>query len=214
MIRYFVGVPGSGKTTLACKLLKDKIKHKSNRLYRSRYDYLFSNFDNTLSNVIDCSILATYKLPKKSYLCIDESGLEFNSRKFKSLDMGIIEFFKMHRHEKCDIDIFSQTWDDTDKQIRDLASEIWLLRKVGPLSFARCVYKRVGIDDVTHQLQYQHYFRTILLQLIPFQPKQFIFCFRPFYYKYFNSFSELVRPVYECFDGSTLKTLSDTYNKL
>lgn len=194
MIRYFVGVPGSGKTTLACRLLMKNIKPFI-KLSKNPYKYNFANFDNKLANVIDLSLLATQKLPPGSYLAIDESGIEFNARGFKSLPMGFIEFFKMHRHEHCDIDIFSQTWDDTDKQIRDLASEIWLIKKVGPLSYARCVYKRVGIDEVTHQLQYQHYFRSVFMQLLPFMPKQFIFCWRPSYYRYFDSFAPMNRPV-------------------
>lgn len=193
MIRYFVGVPGSGKTTMACRLLFSKIPNLKKDSY---YNYLFSNFDNKgLANVIDTSQLNSLKLPSYSYLSIDESGIEFNSRNFKSLNSGFIEFFKKHRHEHCDIDIFSQTWDDTDKIIRDLCSEIWLIKSVGSLSYARCVYKRVGIDENTKQLQYQHYFRSVFLQLLPFQQKQFIFCWRPKYYKYFNSFDPMNRQV-------------------
>lgn len=195
MIRYFVGAPGSGKTTIAVKLMKKELRSKRFKKLKFNYDYIFSNFDNDLSNVIDVSLLSSFKLPPYSYLLIDESGLEFNSREFKSLNKGFIEFFKLHRHEHCDIDIFSQTWNDTDKQIRDLASEIWLIRRFGPLSFARCVYIRIGIDDDTHQLQYQHFFRSIFRQLLPFQPKQFIFCFRPAHYKHFNSFDPMNRSV-------------------
>ena len=194
MIRYFVGVPGSGKTTLACRLLKKNI-HPFIKLKKNNYHYNFCNFDCKIANVIDLSLLSTQKLPHYSYLALDESGIEFNARGFKTLPIGFIEFFKMHRHEHCDVDIFSQTWDDTDKQIRDLASEIWLLKKVGPLTYARCVYKRVGIDDVTKQLQYQHFFRSVFMQLLPFMPKQFIFCWRPAYYKYFDSYAPMDRPI-------------------
>lgn len=180
MIRYFVGSPGSGKTTMAVKLMKKEIKPKRFKKLKFNYDYIFSNFENDLSNVIDINLLASFKLPEYSYLLIDESGLEFNSREFKSLNKGFIEFFKMHRHMHCNIDLFSQCWSDTDKMIRDLADEIWLIRRIGPISYARCVYVRIGIDENTHQLQYQHFFRSIFLQLLPFQPKQFIFASDPF----------------------------------
>lgn len=209
MIRYFVGAPGSGKTTLAVKLMKKELKAKRFKKLKFNYDYIFSNFDNDLSNVIDINLLASHKLPEYSYLLIDESGLEFNSRGFKSLPKGFIEFFKMHRHEHCDIDLFSQTWDDTDKQIRDLATEIWLIRRLGFISFARCVYIRVGIDDNTHQLQYQHFFRSLLRQLLPFQPKQFIFCFRPFHYKHFNSFEPMQREIIPAPSGGFKTTFSE-----
>lgn len=213
MIRYFVGVPGAGKTTMAIKLMKRELRpsfFKNPKKFR--YDYIFANFENDISNVIDVHDLAGKKLPPYSYLLLDESGLEFNSRGFKSLPKGFIEFFKMHRHEHCDVDLFSQTWDDTDKQIRDLASEIWLLRKIGPISFARCVYKRVGIDDVTKQLQYQHFWRSILWQLLPFMPKQFIFCFRPLHYKNFDSFEPMDRDIISPSDGDKFKTTMDYFN--
>lgn len=209
MIRYFVGVPGSGKTTLACKLMKDCVKPKFfKKLSKMPYDYIFANFENDLSNQFDVSSLANQKPPRYSYLCIDESGLEFNSRKFKSLPPGVIEFFKKHRHEHCDIDFFSQTWDDTDKQLRDLAQEIWLLRKIGPLTVARCVYKRIGINKDTHQLEFQHFWRSVLWQLIPFMPKQFCFCWRPLYYRYFNSFEPIERSVF----AGDFKTCIGTLN--
>lgn len=212
MIRYFVGVPGAGKTTMAVKLAKKQMQRKFFKKFRFRYDYIFANFETDVANEINVDLLIDHKLPEYSYLIIDESGLEFNSRGFKTLPKGFIEFFKMHRHEHCDVDIFSQTWDDTDKQIRDLAAEIWLLRKIGPISFARCVYKRVGIDDQTHQLQYQHYWRSILWQLLPFMPKQFIFCFRPFHYKNFDSFSPMDRDVIEPKPGKTFKTTFSAMN--
>lgn len=213
MIRYFVGVPGAGKTTMAIKLMKRELQPKYfKKLKKLRYDYIFCNFDNSIANQINVNSLVDHKLPPYSYLLIDESGLEFNSRSFKTLPKGFIEFFKMHRHEHCTVDIFSQTWDDTDKQIRDLASEIWLLRKIGPVSFARCVYKRVGIDDTTHQLQYQHFWRSILWQLLPFMPKQFIFCFRPFHYKDFDSYSPMQRDVIEPKPGKKFKTTMSYMN--
>lgn len=213
MIRYFVGVPGAGKTTMAVKLMKKQLRRKLFlKPHKLQYDYIFANFENTISNVLDVRKLATQKLPKHSYLLLDESGLEFNSREFKTLQKGFIEFFKMHRHEHCDVDLFSQTWDDTDKQIRDLASEIWLLRKIGPVSFARCVYKRVGIDDVTKQLQYQHFWRSILWQLLPFMPKQFIFCFRPLHYKDFDSYSEMDRDVISPPEGESFKTTMSAFS--
>lgn len=115
----------------------------------------------------------------------------------------------MHRHMHCNIDLFSQCWSDTDKMIRDLADEIWLIRRIGPISYARCVYVRIGIDENTHQLQYQHFFRSIFLQLLPFQPKQFIFCFRPFHYKHFNSFSPLNREVIPSPPGGFKTTFSE-----
>ncbi|MBE7091683.1 MAG: hypothetical protein E7365_00675 [Clostridiales bacterium] len=215
MIRYFVGVPRSGKTTIACKIMKKHLRKKNFlNLKRIKYKYHFSNFETNygLSNYFDDSMLGKFKLPEYSYIALDESGLSFNSRKFASLPFGVIENFKKHGHEHQDIDLFSQTWDDTDKQLRDLAEEIWVIRKIGPLSFARCVYKRIGIDEQTKQLAYQHYWKSILFQLLPFQPKQFIFCFRPLYYKYFDSFEPINMSVLPCPNGKEWFTTMNYLN--
>lgn len=210
MIRYFVGAIGCGKTSLACRLLADNIPSKKRLFEKHKYKYNFANFDTDLANYLNPQLLATYKPPQGSYIAIDESGIEFNSRDFKSFHKGLIEFFKLSRHFQCDCDLFSQTFDDTDKILRDLASEIWLVKRFGQLTYARCVYKRIGIDETTKQLSYQHFFKSALLQLLPFQPKQFIFCWRPKYYKHFDSYVEPERPLITEALGHDLQTIINT----
>lgn len=215
MIRYFVGVPGSGKTTLACKIMKKEMRGLLKNPFKKKYKYIFSNFDNDLSNIVNARDLSEKATPDNSLLMIDESGIEFNCRDYKNFDKGLIEFFKYHRHYKTDVCLFSQTFDDVDKVLRDLSSEIWIIRKLGPLTYARCVYKRVGIDDITKELKYQHYFKSILWQLLPFMPPQFIFCFRPLYYKHFNSYSKPNREIIQAKENiqSTLSSYITRYLK-
>lgn len=207
MIRYFVGSIGSGKTTMAVKFALQEMYGKHFTIVKAlfhnvkcgkdkveRKNIVYCNYDNTMATrKFDAQELANRKPCEYAYVQIDESGLEFNSREFKTLKKGIIEYFKLSRHNHNNVDIFSQTFDDTDKMIRDLASEIWLLKRCGPFTVARKVVCSIGIDKDTKQLKFMHEFIPIWHQLLPFQPKQFKFCFRPFYYRFFNSFSPVLR---------------------
>lgn len=206
MIRLFFGDCGSGKTSLAVRLM---YKQSRCRKKKKIYDYIYSNIGDTISLPLDVRLLSDYKPPKRSYLVIDESGIEFNSRRFKSFDIGFIEFFKKHRHESCDIDFFSQSWDDTDKIIRDLSAQYWHVTRFWFLTVCRRYFKRIEIDKNTHQIITGFYTRRVLWQLLPFQPKQFMFCFRPKYYKFFNSFSPIDRPVLTDLSSFPKKNISD-----
>lgn len=183
MIRYYIGAVGSGKTTMAIyNILKDK-KNK-------KYLHVYANFDNTACSTFHTDGLKKHRPPCHSSLHIDESGIEFNSRAYKSFDKGFIEYFKLHRHNYDDICIYSQSLSDTDKILRDLCSEIWLLKKFFCFTFARRVFIKIGIDKETKQLIEQYSMTPLLLS---FFTKDIRCIFRPLYYRYFNSHSPIDR---------------------
>ncbi len=199
MIRVFFGNIGCGKTTLACRQFYKLKKQADKELKKGNiplYDYYFSNFDNDLSNKIDLKGLGEWTFPENSYIIIDEAGIEYNNRKFKSLPQETIAWFKLSRHYKCDIDFISQSWDDMDITIRRLASELWYVKKLGPFSLLRRVYKTVGIDETTHQIIDKYEFGKLLPCILPFPFHRHnleIFLRKP-YYKYFNTFDKVPLP--------------------
>lgn len=146
MITVYFGSPGSGKTTMAVRELVKNSKF---------YDYTFSNFECScctgLSNV-SLDGLGLWSFPPYSYISIDEAGIEYNNRKFKSLSQDTIKWFKLHRHFHCDISIWSQSWEDMDITIRRLADKLYYIRRVGPFTIIRRVYKRVTVDKQTQQI--------------------------------------------------------------
>ena len=194
MIRVFFGSPGVGKTTLCVKQAKRQLKH---------YDYTFTNFPQTVpgSSVVDLAGLGNWTFPDHSYIAIDEAGIEYNNRKFKTLPQETIRWYKKHRHYKCDVDVFSQGWDDMDITLRRLANELWCMYKFGPFTLCRRVYKKVEVDQNTHQIIDGYKLANMLWLLIwplqlgwPFDKKLTV-TYRPFYYKYFDSWDKDHIPV-------------------
>lgn len=145
MIEVYFGSPGSGKTTLACREIK-KCKDK--------YLFTFANFGCKCADFDDVSLqgLGTWSFPKGSYIAIDEAGIEYNNRKFKSLSQDTIKWFKLHRHYECDVSVWSQSWEDMDVTIRRLADRLYYVKKIGPFSLIRRVYKRVTVNKETEQI--------------------------------------------------------------
>ena len=202
MIRTFFGSPGVGKTTLAVKMAKK---------YRGKYKHVFLNFEHKIKNGYICNLdgLGEWTFPDSSYIGIDEAGIEYNSRAYKSLPKPTIAWFKKHRHYRCDVDIFSQSWEDMDVTLRRLSTELWYLYRFGPFTLSRRVYKRVTVDKNTEQIIDGYKMASMLwlliwfLQLDTFVPifsaftPKFKLTFRPFYYKYFDSYSKDNLPIGE-----------------
>lgn len=184
MITVYFGSPGSGKTTLACREILKQQK---------RYNYTFANFGCSCADFDDVSLygLGEWTFPRGSYVAIDEAGIEYNNRKFKSLSQDTIQWFKLHRHYCCDISIWSQSWDDMDITLRRLADRLYYVKRMGPFTMLRRVYKRVTVNKETEQI-IDGYRMVHMLYLI----------FKPLYYLSYLALGLgfLVRQIFPAFD--------------
>jgi len=193
-ITFLAGEIGAGKTTYA---VKQVIKH-SRRGWNC-----FSNDD----------ILGCYKLPvdqlkqkccvPKSLLIIDEASLQMNSRDFQKMALDMIAYFKLSRHHKNKIILISQTFNDTDKQIRDLASKVIFVRKKidGLLSMPIRCQAKLGID-LQGQICTQYKIGNIGIPI-----------FLPKYFKYFDSFCVDTREKIDCIPWREIKDLTPQLQK-
>ena len=153
-IKIYFGVPGSGKTTLAAKLVHDNLKRgiKTFTNVPIKGGILFDSADIGKVDISDgCMVL-------------DEAGIAFNNRKFRTLSQNTIEWLKLHRHYGIrEIYVFSQSYDDMDITLRRLADEIYVVkRSLIPCLFStKRIKVKVGIDDESHQIIDQYYFQFL-----------------------------------------------------
>lgn len=147
-LSIYYGAPGSGKTTFAAWLAA--VSFKSNIPVYSNVPIL-----GTMS--IDRSDLGKFSITD-GLVIIDEAGLEFNNRNTNSFsrssgEQNLLEWFKKHRHEGCEVVVFSQGFDDMDKKIRTLATNLYLIRPslIPGCIVRKTIRKRPGIDEYTHK---------------------------------------------------------------
>ena len=114
----------------------------------------------------------------------DEAGLDYDNRKMKMADEEVY-FYKYHRHYQMDVDFFSQGL-DVDIKIRKLARHIYLIRgSVFPFFIERKeIGRRVGIDENTHQIIDEYFWKPFGTKLI----------FSPPLWKLFNTYSRKQLP--------------------
>lgn len=112
--------PGTGKTTLAAKIVRDA-NFEGKKVY--------SNVPIISANVLDLKDLGKYDF-SHSILIIDEAGTEVGNRNWHTnLNDDQIKALKLHRHDDIDIYLFSQAYDDIDKKFRELTTKLLLLTK-------------------------------------------------------------------------------------
>lgn len=172
ILSIYFGVPGAGKTTFAAWLVKKDLKKKRK---------VYSNVPITGAYKLDPENDIGKKMICNGRVIIDEAGLEYNSRKFKTFSDEARYFYKYHRHYQCPVDIFSQGYDDCDKTLRVLAQRLYVMKKSFLPWFVirKTIGKRIGIDANTKQIIDEYFW-------VPFSRK-YIFC--PPLWKTFNTIS-------------------------
>ena len=199
-LNVYFGVPGSGKTTyaafLARKAQRESVVIKLCRRFPNRFTNwilagrCFKRVCPVWSNV---PISGTYQINAKEdigvymiqggKLIIDEAGVEFNNRDYKSFPKTAIKFFKYHRHYGVSVDVFSQSFEDMDVTLRRLAQNFYIVKKslIPCFVVTKRIFRKVGIDENTHQLCDHYYFG------LPILDTRRIFC--PPLWKMFDSYN-------------------------
>lgn len=160
----------------------------SSRCWKRKID-VYSNVPITGSYQIDAKHDLGTRWIADGKLIIDEAGVEFNNRDFKSFSKDAIYFFKYHRHFRLSVDVFSQSFEDMDVTIRRLARTFFVVKKSLLPGFIviKRIRRKVGIDENTHQIIDHYYFG------FPLFDSKWVFC--PPLWKLFNSYSCKQLPV-------------------
>lgn len=173
MITCIVGFPGSGKTTDAARRTR-KFRKKGIKVY-SNIPELTDTIPVTLKDLGKFSL-------HDGVLIFDEAGIELNNRSYKTFPREAIEFFKLHRHDRMDIFIYSQA-EDYDVTVRRLCERMYIIRKsrIRCFSSLQLVYPQWVSDQITGQVRVQWV-------MAPF-PTGIEWFLRLRFYKYFDSWT-------------------------
>lgn len=124
VIRMWFGVPGSGKTTMAAFITK--LRKKKNIPVYSNVE-ISDNY--ILDPLADLGVYSMYNGGEGGTVILDEASIDgFDCRDYKTLPETAKKFFALHRHECCEVHVFSQAI-DIDKKIRDRAVCCYYLQR-------------------------------------------------------------------------------------
>lgn len=182
-LTFLFGKKGSGKSTYMVKCMRRDIKKGWN---------VYCNMDDVkipgirFFNIDD---LATYVPEPHSSIYVDEGGLIWDNRNFKTFNKGYTEFFKLQRKYKCKVMINSQSF-DIDLKIRQLVDKMMLFNGIGGfLSIGRPIIRNVVLTEPIGDAESRIADR---LRFLPFW--RWKITLLPLYFKYFDSFKARERP--------------------
>lgn len=191
-VSLYFGLPGAGKTTLMSYHAKRAAKQR-------RYKNVYSNVRLAIPGVcyVDNDCIGKYNL-EDCLLLIDEATLFADNRAYKEFTKDKLSYFLQHRHYGADINLYTQQWDGVDRKIRVITDRVYYVYKGLFLGKFFTSYYRIpyGIlipskKDNGEKLGeiVQGYCKPPLL--VRMFAKRL---FRPFYYRYFNSFERPYLP--------------------
>lgn len=179
------GKKGSGKSTLMVRLA---------------YKYLAKGWSVFCTEKLDGCYWIDYKdigyknIPPNSLLLIDEVGMLYDNRNFKEFKPAVRDWFKLQRHYKVRVYMFSQSF-DVDKKLRDLTDDMYLVKNIGRVfSYAKRILRKTVLvkpmgdspSRIDEELRYD------FLLFAPFGARMLTFI--PKWAKYFDSHNCPVLP--------------------
>ena len=180
------GKKGSGKT---CDIAKLSMKAQKKGIK------VYSNIEIPGNYVFNPKDVNKYTFEPYSLVLIDEVGLIWDNRDFKSFEKGVNEFFKYSRQSKLKIIMYSQAYNDIDLKIRLLFDRLCLMKRIGKITLIRPIVRDYGVaTDINGngQIVDTYKFASIFTWKFNYMPR---------YYGLFKSFNppsrEIINSTYE-----------------
>lgn len=181
---FIFGLKGSSKSTLLVKKALDGIRKGWT---------VYTDMDINIPGVRRIhdadELFKKYTPDPHSLILLDEIGITWHSREFKSFDKRIREWFKYQRKYRCKVIANSQSF-DIDKGLRELTDAMILqVNLFGVIGWSRPIVRRVTLTDPTYTGESKV---CDYLKFNWFGSWRFLWI--PSYAKYFNSFDAPYRP--------------------
>lgn len=176
------GKKGSGKTTLLAKIAVQAIR-KGKKVYSTFYVpgvYLF-----------DVNEIGQKEFPHDCVIIIDEVGMIWDNRNFKSFRSDVRDWFKLQRQYRNTVYLASQTF-DIDVKLRNLTDRMYLCKcHMGWLSVAKRIKRDIVLVQPTGEsesriadsLEFEPFWLSL------FGAQTVIFTYIPRWAKVFKSFN-------------------------
>ena len=179
------GKKGSGKSTYLTKLA---MQH-----YRKGWE-IYSNFPIPCAHIFNPADLGHFNIPEHSLVIIDEVGLVWHNRNFKSFDPQVREFFKLQRKCKIKVVLASQSF-DVDKGIRDLCDDMFLMQKrCRVFTYGKRILKQLDIIEAQGEAESRIVDQLKFDSLLWFWLGSRSLTYIPKYTLFFESFD---KPIYD-----------------
>lgn len=199
------GKKGSGKSTLLTRLA---VKYaKSGRLVYSNSEVFYPGIRK-----FDVNDIGRCTFPEYSVVFIDEVGMIWDNRNFKNFRDDVRDWFKLQRHHKVTVYLFSQTF-DIDLKLRNLTDLMYMCTcHFNVISLARRVNRKLVIVEPQGETEGRiadgYVLQPLILQF--FGMRSIYFTWIPKYKKYFNTRSlDVVLPEIEYEEWYTEENISD-----
>lgn len=180
---FIFGKKGAGKSTYMVSLMLKHVRQGWN-VYTNMGDVNIPGV-----RIMSAESLKTCVPDPHSVLFIDEGGLIWDNRGFKSFDKGYTEFFKLQRKYKCKVYINSQDF-DIDKKIRQLTDSMVLMSSIANcIGVIRPIVRKVALVEASAAGESRIADNLKFGSLFSFR-----FIWLPSYFKYFDSFAAPARP--------------------
>lgn len=139
-LTFIFGKKGSGKSTL---LVKEMYRYAKLgfTIYTNMQDCTFPT-----ARIIRIDDIGPFIPDSQSVVLLDEVGIDYDARKFKTFRDDTRDFYKYQRHYEVVVIMASQTW-DVDKKVRDLTDKFYLCQSIGPISIARRIARKTILTE-------------------------------------------------------------------
>lgn len=183
------GKKGSGKSTLIAKLALRYVKQGK---------VVYSNLKVNIPGVrfFNVDDIGRFIFPEGSIVFIDEVGMIWDNRDYKHFRNDVRDFFKLQRHYKVTVYLFSQTF-DIDVKLRNLTDHMFKVEnRMNVFSFARRVTRKLVIVEPTGESEGRitegYELQPLFLQLVGLRIAYLTFI--PRWTKYFDSYEQADLP--------------------
>lgn len=177
------GKKGCGKSTIAQKIIWQH--------WRKGWNVYCNIGDSRMKycEEIDASRLWEQQIKEHSLVVIDEVNLLWDNREFKTFPKELGQWFRLQRHYKIKVILFSQTA-DADKKIRDLTDRVYLCRRFMDVLIYCIPYEKDIVYKEPDKAFDASGFMDIYKKL-SFGPFGCMYCYLPKWIKTHDSFKDI-----------------------